>query len=82
MKCGVMVLDLIPEGQEQINLFEGVVDERKKKIIKALDKVNVSFGKDIVRYAVQGYEKKYRLRADHLSKRYTTNINEILEVKY
>lgn len=81
MKCGIIVLDLVPETQVQMNLFTVPVDGRKKEITCTIDKVNKRFGKDIVRYAVQGYDKAYKLRADHLSKRYTTNINEILEVK-
>ena len=38
-------------------------------------------GKDSVRMASQGFKRRYKLRAEHLSNKYTTNINEILKVK-
>ena len=52
----------------------------KKKILEALDQVNKNFGKDMLRFAVQGYKKEYKLKSAHLSKRYTTDINEVLEI--
>ncbi|RTL55964.1 MAG: Y-family DNA polymerase [Sphingobacteriales bacterium] len=80
-KVGVIMLGLIPEQQIQASLFD-VKDRKKGRQLHAIvDKLNKSMGKDIVRMAVQGYERRYKLRADYLSKRYTTNINEILKVK-
>ena len=80
MKCGVIVLDIVPDNEVQLSLFMGATDGRKKKILQALDQVNKSFGKDTLRFAVQGYQKEYRLKSAHLSKRYTTDINEVLEI--
>lgn len=38
-------------------------------------------GKDMVKMAVQGFERRYRLKAEHLSQQYTINMQEILKVK-
>jgi DNA polymerase V len=81
MKAGIMVLDIVPENQVQTSMFDFAKKERDKKIMSAIDKVNNSLGKEIVRMAVQGFEKRYKLRADHLSQCYTTNINQLLKVK-
>jgi DNA polymerase V len=81
MKCGVMVMDLVPENQVQASIFDEGNRAKNGLIMAAMDKVNKSLGKEIVRFAVQGFEKKYKLRADHLSPRYTTDINQILKVK-
>lgn len=80
-KCGVIVQKLVPENQVQTSLFDNEIRSRNKTAMNAMDKINLIMGKEIVRSASQGFEKKYKLRADHLSKRYTTNINEILDVK-
>ena len=80
MKCGVIVLDLVPDNEVQLSLFMGAVDGRKKRMLQALDQVNKNFGKDTLRFAVQGYQKEYRLKSAHLSKHYTTDINEVLEI--
>ena len=80
MKCGVEVHNLVPESQVQLNLFELAESEKKKKLTKVVDKVNSSLGRNIVKYAVQSSGSNYKLRANYLSKRYTTNLGEILEV--
>ena len=80
MKCGVIVLDLVPDNEVQLSLFMGAVDGRKKRMLQALDQVNKNFGKDTLRFAVQGYQKEYRLKSAHLSNHYTTDINEVLEI--
>ena len=81
MKCGVIVNDLIPEDQIQHSMYDDADRPKAKTVMNALDKINRSMGKEIVRFAVQGFEKKYRLKAEWLSPRYTTNINEILKVR-
>jgi DNA polymerase V len=49
--------------------------------MKALDKSNMAFGKDLVRYGTQSYGKKWKLRAEKLSPCYTTRIDHIMKVK-
>jgi DNA polymerase V len=80
MKCGVTVCDLVPEENIQQSMFDTADQARSKLVMNALDTINKSLGKEIVRFAVQGYEKKYRLKAAHLSKKYTTNIDQLLKV--
>ena len=81
MKCGVMVLNLIPETQVQLNMFDTMDITKDKKLAKVIDTVNNSMGKDTIRMAVQRFERRYKLRAEKLSNKYTTNIEEILKVK-
>ena len=81
LKCGIEVLDLVSEDCIQTNLFTPAASTRQKDVMKALDKVNKSLGKEVVRMAVQGFDKKYRLKAEYLSPCYTTNIKHILKVK-
>ena len=81
MKCGVMVLDLIPEESIQYGMFDKADRDKDRLVMQTIDKVNKSLGREIVRFAVQGFEKKYHLRAEYLSKKYTTDIKEVLHVK-
>ena len=80
-KCGVIVSDLVTEDTVQSSFLDTVNRGRNKKVMETLDKVNNSLGSEIVRFAIQGFEKRYKLKADYLSQRYTTNIDEILHVK-
>ncbi|MHA4845908.1 Y-family DNA polymerase [Flavitalea antarctica] len=80
MKCGVIVSDLVPEESIQQSMFDHADPAKSKLVMNALDSINKSLGKEIVRFAVQGYEKKFRLKAAHLSKKYTTNIDQLVKV--
>lgn len=81
MKCGVMVLNIIPEDEVQINMFDQKNREKERTILSAMDKINLHLGKGTVRMAVQRFDKRYRLKAEHLSKKYTTRLDEVLKIK-
>jgi DNA polymerase V len=80
-KAGIMVLDLVPEKEVQSALFDNVDRGKNKKLMTALDDVNTSFGKDLVKFAVQGYSKKWKLKQEKLSPCYTTQLEQILTIK-
>jgi len=48
--------------------------------MQTIDNINSRLGKEIVRTAVQGFERKYRLKTEFLSQRYTTRMSEILKI--
>ena len=81
LKCGVIVMDIVPEDQLQSSMFDRLDRTKNKTAMDAMDNVNRSLGKEVVRLSVQGFEKRYRLKAEHLSPCYTTDINQILKVK-
>ncbi len=80
-KVGVMLLDLVPEKTVQMSIFETRDNEKGKAVMKAYDHVNSRFGKDLLRFAVQGYKRKWKLRQLRLSPCYTTDINQVLTIK-
>jgi len=82
VKCGCIVMDLVPADCIQNTLFGSNDNTKRKKLMKAVDGINKATGvKDTVRMAVQGFSKVYAMRCDYLSKRFTTNINEIKLIK-
>lgn len=81
MKCGVEVRNLAPENITQCNLFDNTDTKKKLKATKALDKVNRSLGKELVRFGVQGFERAYKARAAHLSNCFTTRLDHIIKTK-
>lgn len=80
-KVGIMMLELVPEETIQYNLFETENHQRNKKLMQSLDAINKTFGKDLVRFAPQGYARRWKLRQEKLSPCYTTDINQVLEIK-
>jgi DNA polymerase V len=81
MKCGVTVQDLVPEGSVQGSCFDGADREKNGLAMRTVDLINQRLGKEIVRTAVQGFERKYRLKAEHLSPCYTTRMSEVLKIR-
>ena len=81
MKAGVIVSHLVPEQTIQKSIFDDVDRTKHNSVMQALDAINKSLGKETVRMAVQGFKKSYKLRADHLSQAYTTDINALLHVE-
>jgi DNA polymerase V len=81
MKCGVIVSDLVSEETVQASMFDNADRDRNKVVMEAMDRVNQSLGKETVRMAVQGFEKRYRLKAEHLSPSYTTRMDQLLKIQ-
>lgn len=83
-KVGVELGDIRPNDQVQTSLFEVHDDVQEGKMQKALqiiDQLNKSYGKDTVRYAAMGYEKKWAMRQEFLSRKFTTRMADVIVVK-
>ena len=79
-RCGVMVLGLTPSTSKQLNIFKNS-DPRHQPLMKAIDRINLLSGYDIVKLGGQDLERKWKMNRKHLSPRYTTNINDIPKAK-
>jgi len=80
-KAGVIITEIISDTPLQADLFDPIDREKQKRIIKAVDGLNDSFGQNIVRIASQGYSKKWKLKNEKLSPCYTTRLSDIINVK-
>lgn len=81
-KTGVIVSDISSDEFIQGNLFIKIKNlEKNKTIIKYLDELNIKFGKDTVKLAIQGNSKNWKLKQEKLSPRYTTRWADLLKVK-
>ena len=81
MKCGVTVMDLVPECSTQSSCFDTADRKKNARLMATVDQINQSLGKEAVRSAVQGFERSYRLKADYLSPCYTTRMSDILKIR-
>jgi len=79
-KVGCIAMNLVPEDQVQLGLFDSKNRNKDEKVMDAIDKLNRHFGTDLVKVARQGFSKKWKLRQLHLSKCYTTRIEDIQKV--
>lgn len=79
-KAGVVVSDIVPENQVQLSLFDNVNRQKRKCLMTSVDQINKRIGKDKVRLAAQGFDRKWRLKQEHLSPCYTTRFADLLTV--
>jgi DNA polymerase V len=77
-KAGVMLLDLVPARDVHAGLFDRLDDNRSQARMKAIDTLNGRYGRDTISYAATGRKRAWKLRRDLLSKRYTTDWDELL----
>jgi len=75
---GIMLTDFVDANEFQPSLFFNS-DPRHKKLMKAIDGLNQKYNKDVVRLATQD-TRKHKMRQEHLSKHFTTDIKDILTV--
>lgn len=83
-KVGIELKDLKPKGQVQSSMFAGIdsaKDEKMQRALKAIDGMNKIYGKDKIRYAVMGYEKKWYMKQQFLSRKFTTRLEDVIVVK-
>jgi DNA polymerase V len=80
-KAGVIVGDIVPENSKQLSLFSNKDSFKVKSIMCAVDHINQKMGRNKIRLAVQGFDRKWRLKQEKLSPCYTTRFSDVLEVK-
>jgi len=79
-KAGVIVTQIIPENQKQFHLFE---EENPKhlKLMQVIDAFHKKTGEHKIRLGNQDLQRTWKMKQNHLSKKYTTNFAEIVEIK-
>ena len=80
-KSGVIVGDIIPQNQIQLNMFD--IDEKRikrDKLNSAVDLINQAVGRNTVHIGSQGIARKWQLKQEKLSPCYTTKWDDLLRV--
>ncbi|MDD4993657.1 MAG: Y-family DNA polymerase [Paludibacter sp.] len=80
-KGGVIVSEIVPERPLQGNLFDTKDREKFNKVMTVMDNLNASYGKQKVKIAAQGFDRKWKLKNEKLSPCYTTKMEDVLEIK-
>jgi DNA polymerase V len=79
-KCGIILLDLIPEAHIAPDFFEES-NPRKKLLMRTFDMINVQFGKNSLFFAAMGTNPQWTTRRGNHSPCYTSNWNELAIAK-
>jgi len=77
-RAGVILIDFVDDNAYQPSLFFNS-NPKHKQLIAQVDAVNGKYGKQIIRLAAQDNDP-LRKKQQHLTKKYTTDIHDILQV--
>ncbi|MGB1971107.1 MAG: Y-family DNA polymerase [Flavobacteriaceae bacterium] len=79
-KAGVILMGLSPTAEKQLNLFH--TDQNKHDtLMQAIDKVHRRFGPNRIKLANQDLNQTWKMRQEHLSARFTTELNDVIRVR-
>jgi DNA polymerase V len=79
-KAGIMLSGIVPENEVQLNLFSPKPSVKSHHLMEAVDAINTRWGRHTMQLASSGVRKKWKMRRNLLSNRYTTSWNELLVI--
>lgn len=79
-KCGITLLDLVPEQNCALDLFLAQPDPKRQRLAHTIDALNNRLGKDTVFYGAMGIRPQWKMKSEKCSPHYTTCWKELLVV--
>ncbi|MBN2364462.1 Y-family DNA polymerase [candidate division WOR-3 bacterium] len=77
-KAGIVFTGLIGEEETSNSLFsEFGEDNGDSKIMKTIDEINKKMGNNTIKFASSGFDGSWKMKRNRLSKRFTTDWNEL-----
>jgi len=81
LKCGIGLIELLSKEYQQTDLFSLGQPQQSDQLVKALDGINNKYGASTAFFAAQGINKPWTMRREFLSPSYTTQWNDIPQIK-
>lgn len=78
-RAGVIVSSFSQASEKQLNLFNEQ-DLRHNNLMKAIDTMNQKMGESKIKLGIQDLDRTWKMRQDHLSKNFTTNFNDLIQI--
>jgi len=78
-KAGVILMDITPELPSQLNLFENT-NPKHRALMKAIDRINTDFGSHKIVLGSQDPARRWKMKQEKLSPRYTTKLEDIITI--
>lgn len=71
-KAGIVLTDIMPRGQQQLNLFTQNTTPSNDRIMQTLDTINQQIGRDSLKIAREGFRRPWKMKQESKSPSYTT----------
>ena len=80
-KAGVIVTDICPDNAIQPDPPDPADRDNQARLAVAIDALNRKNGYGTVKTAIQLTDNSWRMKHEHESKRYTTNLDDVIKVR-
>ena len=82
-KSGVIVGDIVDTSTVQMSMFDPITNRKERSaLMKVIDNLNHRYGLKTIKLMAEGEElQPWKVKAEHRSQNYLTDINELLTVK-
>jgi DNA polymerase V len=81
IKAGVILSEIVPCASVQFNMFAEPESAEVQKLMHIMDNINFGIRDDMVKFAVAGTTRNWKMRQEMRSQRFTTRWDELCEVK-
>lgn len=81
IKAGVILSEIVPCSSVQFNMFAEPESAEVQKLMHIMDNINFGIRDDMVKFAVAGTTRNWKMRQEMRSQRFTTRWDELCEVK-
>jgi DNA polymerase V len=81
MKCGVMLTELVQEGNHTIDMFDTRDEKRQSKLMAAMDHINSAMGRRTLFYAGSGVKRPWVGASSLKSPAYSTDWDNLITVR-
>lgn len=78
-KAGVILMGISQDDTQQLSMFE-YENPKEKVLMKAIDRINLKLGEK-VKFGNMDLKSKWKMRQEHLTPQFSTNLNHIISVK-
>lgn len=79
-KAGVILSELVPQGNVQGNLLDEIDRQKSRRLMQAVDAINARLPFTPLRWAAEGIYQPWQAKFSKRSKRFTTRWDELVEV--
>ena len=82
-KSGVIVGDIVDASTVQMELFDAIPNRKARSdLMKVIDNLNHRYGLKTIRLMAEGEQQQpWKVKCEHRSQNYLTDINEILTIR-
>jgi len=72
-------MGLTPTNQKQFALFS-TENRKHNSIMPVIDRLNKAYGNNKIKFAAQSLGRQWKMKQEKLSPRYSTNIEEVINI--